>query len=219
MYIPIWLRPQKGDQAEFTNVRAYYFEVYAREGSIHEGTDFAFAGGDLRSFGEGAYYQLDEPVAGSGTPHDLCGDRVQIVDRMGAVSLWDTLMRSDGQGLPYDDTGNAWYFLGYVGIQLGPNAIGETLELYFSTPDDGGLRYAANTTTGSLVTVGYGADDVGGSDSVRCDNSNGDVIGTLPDRSSVVPDLTLLTNPEPSTIAMLALGTMMLRRRRLRTSS
>jgi len=206
VYLSIWIKPQLGDKTGgLTSIRAYHFEQYG------VGDGASYVGGDTRN--TDFYSNEDEPVAGTGGPHDNCADRLQLVDRMGAAAAGDGGFQSDGLGLPFDDAGNGAFFLGWVAFQAG--APGSQLDLYFAVPDDGVLRYATNATSGSLNTVGYGANPDGTPNGARCDNDQADVLGTVADRSSTVADATIVVVPEPTTMGLLALGLLAIRRRRV----
>jgi hypothetical protein len=218
VYISIWAKAALGDKTGgFTAITAYNYEQYG----VGMGS-FSYAASHTRD-NLGAYSGEVDGGMGSGLAHDNCPEMLQLVSLMGAVSATESeVMRSDdnddgsGSGPGFDDDDNDAYFLGWVAIQVGDSATaGDELQLFFSTPDDSANKYATNSTVGSLNTVGYGHTEDGVTpNTARCDNTNLDVFGTVNDRASSVADAVIEVVPEPTTMGLLALGLLAIRRRR-----
>ncbi len=181
----------------------------------------------LRVFGEGATAasfsnggNADNPALGGWTP----SQRVIPGPGSGAPLSSVPSLREfrSGQYIVKGGTdsnlGVGTYLLGYMQVNAAPSAVlNDHIDLSFVT--GGGLTTQTNGSTGSatLATVAFGAGNgtngLGLLNTFRRDNTNLDIQGY--GFASNAPDASVTVVPEPTTIALLGLGLLAARRRKL----
>lgn len=208
IYIPIWLKPLQGNNPGPTSVTAAFFEVHGVTAST---ADFVPRNGHLYSgvFGNGGLNNSDGlegdlSAATGGNPG------VRYMEILGATVGTGTPMSSDAPG----DSGNGAFYLGYFAVQVAMTAsVGDSIDLYFNVPRAGGNKYATGSTSGSQNTVGYQASG-GTPNGARYTSTNNDVFGTVNNHFSTLSDYSIEVVPEPTTLGLLALGLLGVRRMR-----
>lgn len=119
--------------------------------------------------------------------------------------------------------GAGTYLLGWVKVMGLATTSNKVINLWFTVGQQTGVTFGMTPATGSLNTIAFGASDNTANDGLlnsglntyRRGNTNQDVVGSVLDLASTLPDATITVVPEPTTLGLLALGLLAARRRRL----
>jgi hypothetical protein len=154
-------------------------------------------------------------AAGDGTAHSL-----------GGIGNMLRHTQFHAKTAPSPDPGNGTFFLGWMAVT--GNSAGSS-DLYLSVSTDAARTYAFATTSATINTLAFGADPTNSEDTdngqaagtdqndslngFRLQNVNLDV-GVGAGLTSTLRDASITVLPEPTTIGLLGLGLLAIRRRR-----
>lgn len=209
--MPIYLSVQLGDSTNpFVNVTS--FGINTAQIGVGNGS-VALAG--TANMAPAPYTNnLAGPAAGTNTHNGAT-----LLSVMSSISPLGSIGFTSNASGPQPDGLDFWglptYLLGWVSFQVSGD-VGDRIDLYLQT-NATTPRFASNSSQGAHNNVAFGYDPVTGlPDDTRILNGvpSGNPIGTLANQITATPDAVINIIPEPTTLSLLALGLLGIRRRR-----